>query len=199
MMESIRKEMSNYNILMNLAAKASDRLTAPSAMRLRDGGAAGGHVGHGHRAERGDANLVAHDSARKRRRAHLPRQPIRARHQPVSAEIRERLAREPRRADRAADASKEIQGSAVAKQRRRVSNVVSAKPGNDGNSGARAGLAGQAGAAGPGQARASGARIARRRCPEWRSSRRLDRAVAERPRCHRRRRQQEHRPVHQDL
>ena len=34
---------------------------------------------------------------------------------------------------------------------------------------------------------------------EWRSSRRLDRALAERPRCHRRRRQQEHWPVHQDL
>ena len=45
----------------------------------------------------------------------------------------------------------------------------------------------------------SGARIARRRCPEWRSGRRVDRAIAERPRCHCRCRQQEHWPVHQDL
>ena len=50
--------------------------------------------------------------------------------------------REPRRADRAAHASKEIQRSAVSKQRRRVSTVVSAKSGNDGQSGAGSGSAG---------------------------------------------------------
>ena len=49
---------------------------------------------------------------------------------------------EPRRADRAAHASKEIQRSDVSEQRRRVSTVVSAKSGNDGHSGQGPGQAG---------------------------------------------------------
>ena len=117
-MECIRIGMSNYNSPMNLAAKASSGLC--------HGGAAGRAGRHGRHAGRGDADLVAHDSAREGRGAGFPRHPIRARHQPVSAQIRERIAGRPRRPDRTAHAAKEIQRPAVAEQRRRISDAVSA-------------------------------------------------------------------------
>ena len=108
------------------------------------------HGGHGHRAERRDADLVADDSARKGRRADLSRQAIRARDQPVSAQIRERVAGKSRRADRTAAAAEEIQGPAFAEQGRRISAAVSAESEHHGPARGRTGRRARAAARGSG-------------------------------------------------
>ena len=130
--------MSNYNSPMNLAAKAS-------CARLRHGRVAGRHVGHGVMLS-ARCRPGRNDSPRKEEELIFRgTQYARAINQ-YQRKFANASPREPRCADQAAAASEEVQGPAVAEQRRRVSAAVSAEPGAAGRrTGRRGRVAGRRG------------------------------------------------------